>query len=232
MSQNQDSREAWERARIELLASEKAHAKATEALAAARRALPGYRVITPYVFKSTEGEKTLADLFGGRSQLIIQHFMLAPGAAAGCPMCSFWADGYDPMIVHLNQRDITFVAVSRAPVNEIETYRKRMGWSFPWVSSGETSFNQDFMVTPSDSDIAAGRWRYNYQDQPIRMRDMPGISVFEKTASGDVLHTYSTYSRGLDSTNAAYAYIDLTPKGRDESVLPFPMAWVKRHDEY
>lgn len=232
MSQNMNDRAAWERARIELLAKEKAHSKATEELAAARRALPKYRVTTPYVFQSVSGEKTLADLFAGRSQMIVQHFMLGPHASAGCPMCSFWADGFESMVVHMNQRDITFVAVSRGAVSAIEAYRQRMGWTFEWVSSGETSFNPDFMVTPSEADLAAGRWRYNYQEQPVRMRDNPGISVFEKTSGGDVLHTYSTYGRGLENTNAAYSCIDLTPLGRNESGLPFPMAWVRRHDEY
>ncbi len=149
-------RETWEKARIDLLNKEKALSKATEELAATRRALPKYPITTPYRFQSTEGEVTLSELFAKRSQLIVQHFMLAPGAAAGCPMCSFWADGYNPMIVHMNQRDISFVAVSRAPIHEIEAYRTRMGWSFTWVSSAETSFNRDFVVYPSEEAIAAG----------------------------------------------------------------------------
>jgi predicted dithiol-disulfide oxidoreductase (DUF899 family) len=235
MKQHVTDRESWEAARLELLRKEKALSHAAAELAAARRALPKYRITTPYRFVTTVGEVALPDLFAGRSQLIVQHFMLAPGAVAGCPMCSFWADGYDPMIVHLNRRDISFVAVSRAPIGEIEAYRRRMGWRFPWVSSGESAFNRDFMVYPTEEALAAGRWRYNWQEQPLRSPDMPGISVFEKgqgDEADEVFHTYSTYGRGLDSTNAAYAYIDLTPKGRNEAGLPFPMAWVRRHDEY
>lgn len=227
-----EDRRVWEAARIELLAREKALSKAAEEVAAARRALPKLRITTPYTFASVEGPVTLAELFAGHTQLIVQHFMLAPGASAGCPMCSFWADGYNPMIVHMNQRDISFVAISRSPIEQIEVYRKRMGWSFQWVSSGESTFNQDFVVYPSPAELAAGRWRYNYAEQPIRSPDMPGISVFERGSDGAIHHTYSTYGRGLDTTNAAYAYIDLTPKGRSEAGLPFSMAWVRRHDEY
>lgn len=232
MHQQVSDRETWEAARLELLVQEKALSRAAAELAAARRALPKYRITTAYRFVGSAGELTLADLFAGRSQLIVQHFMLAPGAVAGCPMCSFWADGYNPMIVHLNRRDISFVAVSRAPIGEIEAYRTRMGWSFPWVSSAGSSFNRDFMVYPPEDAIESGRWRYNWQEQRVPSADMPGVSVFEKGPDNDVLHTYSTYGRGLDATNAAYAYIDLTPKGRDEAGLPFPMAWIRRHDEY
>lgn len=223
----------WLAARQELLAAEKAHLKAADALAAARRNLPKLKVSKIYRFDSVQGEVELAELFAGRSQLIVQHIMFGPDWDAACPICSFWADGYNPMLPHLAQRDVSFAAVSRAPLEKIARYQSRMGWSFPWVSSGNSDFNYDFGVSARAAELQVGRMRYNYQDDvPIRGDEMHGTSVFQANEQGEVLHTYSTYGRGLDPMNAAYAYLDLTPQGRDEAALPFSMAWVKRHDEY
>jgi predicted dithiol-disulfide oxidoreductase (DUF899 family) len=222
----------WLDARMELLKQEKAHARAGDELAALRRALPRLKVTENYVFSDSDGDVTLADLFEQRSQLIVQHFMFGADWDEGCPSCSFWADGYNPMIVHLNQRDVSFAIVSSAPAAKLAAYQKRMGWSITWVSSAGNSFNVDFEVSPSDKQVAAGQMRYNYQQSPIRGSEMHGVSVFERDADDSIYHTYSTYARGLDRMNAAYGYLDICPKGRHEEDLPFGMAWVKRHDEY
>ena len=224
-------RDTWLAARRALLEKEKAHARAGDELAAQRRALPKMPVEN-YVFDGTDGAVTLAELFDGCSQLIVQHIMFGPDWDEGCAICSFWADGFDPMVVHMRQRDISFVGVSRAPVDKLAAYRDRMGWTFPWVSSLNNRFNFDFGVSLSPEDQASGTVNYNYADVPARMDEMHGTSVFERTDTGALLHTYSTYGRGLDPMNAAYGYIDLTPKGRDEDDLPFSMAWVQRHDRY
>ena len=226
-----EDREAWLAARRALLEKEKAHARAGDELAALRRALPKMPV-QDYVFEGEHGPVTLSELFAGRSQLIVQHIMFGPDWEEGCPMCSFWADGYDPMVVHMAQRDISFVGVSRGPVDKLQAYKARMGWGFTWVSSLHNSFNFDFGVSLSPEDKARGTVHYNYSEGPAHMDEMHGTSVFERADSGQLLHTYSTYGRGLDAMNAAYAYIDLTPKGRNEEGLPFSMAWVKRHDCY
>ena len=231
MSEITHDKDAWLAARKELLAKEKAHARAGDELAAARRALPKLPV-EDYTFDSTNGPVALSDLFEGRSQLIVQHIMFGPDWEEGCPICSFWADGYDPMLIHMQQRDISFVAVSRAPIAKLQAYQARMGWSFPWVSALNSTFNYDFGVSLSEADKARGTTTYNYTQVPARMEEMHGTSVFERADDGQILHTYSTYGRGLDAMNAAYGYIDLTPKGRNESGLPFSMAWVKRHDSY
>lgn len=227
------SREAWLAARKELLAQEKAHARAGAELAAARRRLGKVLVSEGYVFEGPGGPVSLAELFDGRSQLIVQHFMFGPEWREGCPSCSFWADGFDPMIVHMNARDVAFAAVSRGPVAAIEGYKKRMGWSFPWVSSLANSFNFDFGVSATDAERDAGEMQYNYAASAVRGDgELPGVSVFERSGDGAIYHTYSCYARGLDAMNAAYAYLDLTPKGRDEGELPFTQAWVRRHDSY
>lgn len=225
-------REAWLAARLELLAREKQHLREGDALAAARRALPQLEVTQEYLFSTEHGDASLADLFAEHSQLIVQHFMFGRDWDAGCPSCSFWADGYDPMLVHLGQRDTSFVAVSVAPITKLLAYRKRMGWSFPWVSSGNNSFSVDYGVSASAEDLERGSMRYNYRETAIQGGELPGISVFRRDEDGRVYYCYSSYGRGLDSTNAAYAYLDLLPKGRDEEGLPWPMAWLKRHDEY
>ena len=225
-------REAWLRARKELLEKEKAYTRQGDELAALRRALPRLKVDQDYVFDSPAGPVSLADLFDGRSQLIVQHFMFGPDWEAGCPSCSFWADGYNPLVVHLNQRDTSLVVVSRAPIDKIEAYRQRMGWDFNWVSSLNNDFNFDFNVTASEADNQRGSMNYNYADGPVHMQELPGASFFVRDDDGTIWHTYSTYGRGLEHFNATYALLDLTSNGRSEDGLPFPMAWVRRKDEY
>jgi len=226
------TREAWLEARKNLLLKEKAHARAGDELAAERRALPHYPLGRDYIFDGVNGKVSLAELFAGRSQLIVQHFMFSPDWEAGCPFCSFWADGYDPMIVHLNQRDVSFAVVSRCSVETLEQYRRRMGWKFNWVSALNNSFNYDFCVTPTPEQIESGCMVYNFRETPVHSSECHGVSVFRQNDEGVLFHTYSTYARGLDPMNAAYAYLDITPAGRNEEGLPFGMAWVKRHDEY
>lgn len=225
-------RDEWIRARLALLEKEKAHSRQGDALAAMRRDLPKLRLNQDYVFDSPSGQVSLADLFDGRSQLIIQHFMFGPNAKVGCPICSFWADGYDPLVIHLNQRDTSLAVVSRGRIEKIEAYRQRMGWQFTWVSSLNNSFNFDFGVSASDNDIENGKMNYNYAEVPVQQKELPGASVFERDGDGNIFHTYSTYGRGLECFNAAYGLLDLTPRGRNESELPFTLAWVRRHDEY
>jgi predicted dithiol-disulfide oxidoreductase (DUF899 family) len=222
----------WLRARKALLEKEKAWSRHGDELAAMRRDLPKLKLTEDYTFDASSGPVTLSDLFENRSQLIVQHFMFGPGATAGCPICSFWADGYDPLIVHLNQRDISMVVASRGPIEALETYRQKMGWHFTWVSSLNNSFNFDFGVSASPDDIEAGRMNYNYAEIPVQQKELPGASVFERGDDGAIYHTYSTYGRGLESFNAAYSLIDMTPHGRQESNLPFPLAWVRRREEY
>ena len=223
---------AWQQARVTLLEKEKAHLRAGDAIAAERRALPKLLVSTPYTFDTASGAQTLDELFAGRGQLITQHFMFGPDWDAGCPSCSFWADGYDNMIQHMNQRDVSFVAVSRGPLDKLLAYRERMGWSFEWVSSGGCSFSHDFGVSATEEERAAGRMTYNYRESSVRDGEFHGLSVFERGDDDSILHTYSSYGRGLDPMNTTYAYLDLTPRGRQEDELPFSMAWVRRHDEY
>ncbi|MEM7218437.1 MAG: DUF899 domain-containing protein [Pseudomonadota bacterium] len=226
------SREAWLIERKELLAREKAHARAGDELAAARRALPRVRVDKDYRFESATGRRTLAELFDGRSQLIVQHIMFGADWEAGCPICSFWADGWSRQLVHLAARDVTMVGVSRAPIDRLTAYRRRMDWDFAWYSCAGSDFGEDFGVAPTAADLDRGEWTYNYAQVPVRGEEHHGTSVFERDGEGTVYHTYSTYGRGLDRMNGAYGYLDLTPKGRDEADLPFSMAWVRRHDEY
>jgi predicted dithiol-disulfide oxidoreductase (DUF899 family) len=219
-------------ARVRLLAEEKAFTKARDALAAQRRMLPWVRVDKPYRFASAAGPVTLADLFRGRRQLIVQHFMFAPGWAEGCVGCSFSADHVDGALPHVQARDASFVAVSRAPIADIERYRKRMGWRFPWVSSEGSDFNYDFDVSFRPEDIAAGRASYNYEPYDGEMEDLSGHSVFIRSDQGEIFHTYSTFARGDEMLMAAYMYIDLLPKGRDEDGLDYPSAWWRHHDKY
>lgn len=225
------SRDEWLAARKELLAEEKAHSRAGDALAAKRRELPWVEVTKDYRFQTEDGEKSLSDLFGPHSQLIIQHFMFAPGAEAGCALCSMWADNFNPMIWHFAARDVAFIAVSRAPLADFQAYKARMDWGFDWVSSDGSEFNFDYQASASEDEFDAGETTYNFRKTQPFARDMPGASCFAKR-DGKIYHTYSIYSRGLDRLNGVYNYLDITPKGRDEADLPFPMAWVKRHDEY
>ena len=224
--------EEWVAARKDLLAQEKNFLRLREELARARRQMPWERVEKDYLFEGRGGRETLGDLFGGRSQLIVYHFMLAPGWKEGCPGCSYLGDHFDGAIPHIQQRDITFVAISRAPLAEIEEFKKRMGWNFKWVSSNGTDFNFDYGVSFREEDRAKGEEYYNYAVRSMKAEEMPGASVFAKNAAGEVFHTYSTYARGLDMMIGAYQWIDLSPKGRDEGGLKQTMAWVKHHDKY
>jgi predicted dithiol-disulfide oxidoreductase (DUF899 family) len=212
----------WVDARKALLAKEKEFTRARDELSRQRRELPRARVDKEYVFDGAEGRKTLADLFDGRSQLVVYHFMFPPEWDEGCPHCSFWADNFDPNIVHLKARDVTMVAISRAPYAKLAAYERRMGWGFDWFSSGETDFNYDFDVSFHEEGP------YNYGTETAA-GDREGVSVFLK-ANGEVFHTYSTYARGIDLLNTAYNYLDLVPKGRDEQGRS--QFWVRRHDEY
>ncbi len=221
----------WLAARKALLAKEKDFSRARDALSAARRDLPWVKVEKSYVFDGPDGKETLADLFGGRSQLIVYHFMLGPGWKDGCPSCSFLADHFDGAAIHLAQRDVTFIVVSRAPLAEIEAYKKRMGWKFKWVSSFGTDFNFDLGVSFTPEEKASGKVEYNYAKGGFPSEEAPGLSAFIKDG-GAVYHTYSTYARGLDILVGAYNILDMAPKGRDEDALPRSMAWVRRHDEY
>jgi predicted dithiol-disulfide oxidoreductase (DUF899 family) len=235
MQHNIVSEKEWLAARKALLAKEKEFTQARDALSAERRTLPWVKVEKPYVFDTPQGKKTLADLFGGKSQLIIYHFMLGPGWEEGCSSCSYLADHFDGALIHLAHRDVAFVVVSRAPLPEIEAYKKRMGWRFPWVSSFGNDFNFDYHVSFSKDELAKGEIFYNYdviEDPQYQNDELPGASVFYKDTSGTVFHTYSAYARGLDILVGTYNFLDLVPKGRDEDELPWTMAWVRRHDEY
>lgn len=223
-------RDAWLEARKALLAKEKAFNETRDALSRARRELPWVRIEKPYVFDGPNGAHTLGELFAGRSQLVVYHFMFAPEWDAGCKSCTFWADNFERNVVHLAHRDVTLVAVSRAPIAKLAAYRKRLGWTFDWYSSGQTDFNYDFAASFDPKDENA---TYNYRPKTSGATDLPGISVFyrdPKDPSGDVFHTYSTYSRGIDMMNAAYHYLDLVPNGRDEA--GGIMEWLRRRDEY
>jgi predicted dithiol-disulfide oxidoreductase (DUF899 family) len=226
------SREQWVAERKALLAREKELTRLRDQIARERRALPWVRIEKHYVFDAPEGRHTLAELFQGRHQLLVQHFMLGPGWEQGCPSCSFMADHIDGLNVHLTHRDVTFVAISRAPLAEIERFRRRMGWQFTWVSSFGSDFNHDFHVSFTPEEQAKGQVYYNYGVQPFRRDELPGISVFYKDDAGGVFHTYSTYQRGVEVMMGTYNLLDLTPKGRDERDVPHKMEWVRHHDRY
>jgi predicted dithiol-disulfide oxidoreductase (DUF899 family) len=226
------SRAEWLTARKALLASEKRFSKARDELSRQRRELPWVRVEKNYQFDGPGGRERLADLFDGRSQLIVYHFMFGPGWEQGCPSCSLLADHFDGAAVHLAQRDVTFVAVSRAPLAQIDPFKQRMGWRFKWVSSYGNDFNRDYHVSFDKEEMAKGELYYNYNIGKFPSEEAPGLSVFHKDAAGDVFHTYSTYARGLDMLIGAYNFLDLVPKGRDEDALPYTMAWVRHHDRY
>src|SRR5580692_10595669 len=224
------SQDEWLAARKAHLAEEKAFSKARDALSKKRRELPWVKVDKTYVFDGPNGKETLADLFGGKSQLIVYHFMLGPDWEAGCPSCSLLADHFDGAVVHLAQRDVTFLVVSRAPLAQIEKFKRRMGWRFKWMSSFDTDFNYDYQVSASPAEKASGKTFYNYVETTFPSEERPGASVFYKNDAGEVFHTYSSYGRGLDIVIGAYNLLDLAPKGRDEAGLPWPMAWVRHHD--
>jgi predicted dithiol-disulfide oxidoreductase (DUF899 family) len=227
------SRDEWLTARKELLKKEKELTRQRDALSAKRRELPWVRVEKEYVFDTPRGKQTLADLFDGRSQLVVNHFMLGPGWKAGCVGCSFGADHIDGALVHLEHHDVTVVVVSHAPLHEIEAYKKRMGWRFKWVSSYGSDFNYDYHVSFTKDDIAKGEVYYNFEMTEASIEELPGLSVFYKDAAGDIFHTYSTYARGAEELLGTYMVLDLTPKGRNETgPNPNLMDWVRRHDEY
>jgi predicted dithiol-disulfide oxidoreductase (DUF899 family) len=220
----------WLAARRAFLAKEKEFTRHRDELNAARRALPWLEVKKKYVFEGPSGAASLADLFDGKSQLVVYHFMFDPSWEAGCRMCSFWADNFDPVVVHLAHRDVTMVAVSAAPYAKLAAYEKRMGWHFRWYSSEKSDFNSDFHVAFTKDEVAAKKADYNFKDQDPFEVQREGVSVLYRDASGAIFRTYSTYARGIDLLNTAYNYLDLVPKGRDEGDRgPF---WVKRHDEY
>jgi predicted dithiol-disulfide oxidoreductase (DUF899 family) len=222
--------DAWIAARTAFLQKEKAFTKLRDELSRQRRDLPWERVEKTYTFVGPNGEQTLADLFGPRRQLIVYHFMFSPTQDAGCKHCSFWADNFDAAPVHLAHRDISFAAISRAPVAKLEAFKQRMGWSFTWVSSGDSDFNYDYQASFRPEDLANGDVYFNYRFEKMDMRDREGVSVFFKDDDGAIYHTYSCYARGIDLLNGTYNFIDLTPKGRDEGDAP--QSWVRHHDRY
>jgi predicted dithiol-disulfide oxidoreductase (DUF899 family) len=226
------SQEEWLASRKALLSKEKEFTRLRDRLSAERRELPWVKVDKEYAFDGPDGKATLADLFDGRSQLIVYHFMFGPGWEQGCPSCSFVSDHIDGANQHLPHRDVTLVAVSRATLAEIETFRRRMGWRFKWVSSYGADFNQDYHVSFTPDEMARGEVYYNYGMEEFPSEEAPGVSVFYKDPGGAVFHTYSAYARGLDLLIGAYNYLDLAPKGRDEADLPWTMAWVRHHDRY
>lgn len=226
------SAEEWVIARKALLEREKEFTRLREELARQRRDLPWEEVTKEYFFEGPDGTRSLSQLFDGRSQLIVYHFIFPPDWDEGCPHCSFWADSFNGATAHLNERDVTMVAISRAPQPKLAAYAKRMGWTFPWFSSGGTDFNHDFGVAFWPDTLASGTAEYNYGPGDPGFPDREGISVFCTGDGGHVFHTYSTYARGLDMMNAAYQYLDLVPKGRDEAGHDDPQYWVRRHDEY
>ncbi len=225
------SRDAWLTERVALLAQEKELTRQRDALSQKVRSLPWVKVEKSYTFDAPQGRQSLADLFGDKSQLIVYHFMFDPTWSQGCKSCSFIADHYNPLAVHLAHRDISLVTVSKAPIAQIEPFRARMGWTFPWVSGAPSDFGSDFGVSFTDQELAGGAAVYNYAAGPYPMRELPGLSVFFKDEKGDIFHTYSTFSRGLEEFLTAYRFIDITPKGRDE-VQTGGMGWLRHHDRY
>ncbi|WP_299614928.1 thioredoxin family protein [Pelagibius sp.] len=226
------SQDEWLAARKAFLKEEKAFLRAQDDLNAKLRALPWVKVERDYTFDSEAGAKSLSDLFEGRSQLAVYHFMFGPDWEEGCPACSLLADGFDGARIHLAARDVSLVAVSRGPLDKLLAYRTRMGWQFPWVSSAGSSFNKDFAVSFDEEDRSEGEVTYNYARTPFPGNEAPGLSLFKKDEAGEVFHTYSSYGRGLDRFLLVYRYLDVAPDGRNEGDLGFPMAWVRRHDSY
>jgi predicted dithiol-disulfide oxidoreductase (DUF899 family) len=226
------SREEWLRARLDLLQKEKELTRFKDDVAARRRTLPWVKVEKSYRFETEHGPQSLADLFAGRSQMVVYHFMYGPEWESPCPSCCFIGDHFDGVIPHLNARDVTLKVISRAPLSKLKAAQKRLDWKFPWVSSGASDFNYDMHVSFKLEDIQRGEVEYNYMKTPTPAEDLPGFSVFAKDAAGNVYHTYSCYARGCDNLLGAYQFLDLTPKGRNEEGLAFDMAWVRLHDEY
>jgi predicted dithiol-disulfide oxidoreductase (DUF899 family) len=226
------TRQDWLQARTELLAKEKEFTHLRDQLSQQRRDLPWVRVDKEYVFDGPAGTQTLADLFAGAHQLIVYHFMFSPEWDEGCPHCSFWADNFDGIPVHLRQRDVSFVAVSRAAYPKLAAFRQRMGWRFTWVSSAGTDFNYDYGASFTPEDLASGEAYFNYRKGNPGIADREGVSAFYRDDDGQVFHTYSAYARGIDMVNGAYQFLDLTAKGRDEAGHDNPQYWVRHHDRY
>lgn len=223
----------WENACREHLVKEKEFTRLRDQLSQARRDLPWTKIQKAYQFDTNAGLKLLDDLFEGKSQLIICHFMFAPDWESGCPSCSFWADNYNNINVHLNARDINMIVVSNAPLKKLQNYKERMGWTFNWVSSFANDFNADFGVTFTEDDMnKINPAFYNFKTAGFPVSEAPGTSVLYKNKSGEIFRTYSCYARGQDIVNGAYNFMDMTPKGRDEDEFPMTMAWLRRHDEY
>lgn len=222
----------WLKARIELLSKEKEFTRLRDELSQQRLQLPWEEVKKEYVFNGAKGKQTLAELFDGRDQLIVYHFMFGPEWAEGCPSCSFIADHFDGAAVHLANRGVTLAAVSRAPYQKIDPFKKRMGWRFNWVSSNGNDFNWDYHVSFTKEEVASGKMTYNYGTTSFPSDEGPGLSVFNKDEAGKVFHTYSTFARGGDILIGAYNFLDIAPKGRNEAGFDWPMQWVRHHDKY
>jgi len=228
-SHNAVTQEEWIAARKQLLIEEKEFTRLRDKISLKRRELPWLKIEKDYVFNGPNSEHTLLDLFEGQSQLMVYHFMLGPDWEEGCKSCSFWADNFEGIDIHLKHRDITFLVISRAEIEKIEAYKKRMGWNFKWFSSFNTSFNYDFQVSFTSAQKEKNEVTYNYIKQPYFTDEMAGVSVFVKDEKDIIFHTYSTYARGLDMLNGAYNYIDLAPMGRSEEDS---MSWLRHHDKY
>ena len=226
------TRDEWLAARKQLLIKEKALTRAQDALSAERRRLPMVKVDKSYVFDTPSGRQTLSDLFDRRSQLVVYHFMMGPDWTEGCASCSLLADHIDGSVVHLAHRDVTLAVVSRAPLANIDAFKRRMGWKFQWVSSHGSDFNHDYHVSFTEEELTNGTADYNFAPMVHPIDEAPGLSVFFKNATGEVFHTYSTYARGGEAFIGAYHYLDHVPKGRDEDGLAFTMSWVRHHDRY
>jgi predicted dithiol-disulfide oxidoreductase (DUF899 family) len=226
------SHEEWLTAAKAFLATEKAFTRARDKLSRRRRELPWEAVEKEYSFEGPDGRKTLADLFGDSSQLIVYHFMFSPDDDEGCLHCSFWADTFNGTDIHMKARDISFVAISRAPLRKIQAFKKRMDWSFQWLSSHESDFNYDFGASFTPAEVESGEPVFNHRTLAPGIEDREGASTFYKDPAGKIFHTYSTHGRGIDMLNGAYNFIDLTAKGRDEDDLPGTQDWVRYHDRY
>lgn len=225
------SREEWTKERVKLLAAEKELTRRRDALAEQVRAMPWVKLDKNYTFDGLRGTKSLADLFGNKSQLLVYHFMFDPTWSQGCMSCSFVADHYNGIVVHLAHRDISFITISKAPIEKLEQFRTRMGWTFPWFSAAHTEFSRDFGVSFTDEELADPTMVYNYTGRPHTIRELPGLSVFYKNSRDEIFHTYSSFARGLEDFLTAYRYIDITPKGRDEAQTG-GMGWLRHHDRY
>jgi predicted dithiol-disulfide oxidoreductase (DUF899 family) len=226
------SQQEWIKARKELLRKEKELTQRRDELAQQRRQLPWTRIDKNYVFDDGQGKQSLADLFGPHRQLIVYHFMFDPAWSEGCKSCSLVADHYNPLIVHLAQRDVSMVTVSLAPIEKLLSFKERMGWTFEWVSSQGSDFNRDFHVTFTPEELAQKTANYNYDFKPFPVTEAPGVSVFVKDDDGQVFHTYSSYARGLEPILGIYSLLDFVPKGRDEEGLVYSMEWVRHRDRY